>query len=165
MPKRTIKMTLSAASIDNAIREIEEYKYWVRQKCEQLSERLAEIGAKEAKVRFGGAYYDSNNDVNVTTEPTENGWRIVAQGKAVFFIEFGAGVHFNGAESYPGQRPPGIVGIGEYGKGHGKRDTWVFIDENGNKVFTHGNPAAMPMYSARKAMEQEVLRIAKEVFG
>lgn len=165
MAKRTIEMGLSAASIEKAIRQVEAYKTWVKQKCDELSERLAAIGGKEAAVRFGGAYYDGDKDASVSVEPIANGWKIVASGSSVFFIEFGAGVYFNGSEPYPLPRPDGIVGIGQYGKGQGKRDTWVYVDEGGNKVFSHGNPAAMPMYSALRTMTQEVTRIAREVFG
>ena len=85
-----------------------------------------------------------------------------AEGDAVCFIEFGAGVHHNGKEPYP-NRPKEVAKIGEYGKGRGKRDTWVYIDEDG-KHFTHGNPAAMPMWFATKEMEMSVERIVREVF-
>ena len=62
-----------------------------------------------------------------------------------------------------GYNPKEVAKIGEYGKGRGKRDTWVYIDEDG-KHFTHGNPAAMPMWFATKEMEMSVERIVREVF-
>lgn len=165
MAKRVVEFTLSAKSIDKAIREIEQYKLWINKKCDELAERLAIIGAREAAVSFGGAYYDGEKDATVSVEPIENGWKIVATGGSVFFIEFGAGVYFNGAEPYPLPRPEGIAPIGGYGKGQGKKDTWGYYDASGNLVLSHGNPAAMPMYTALRTMEQEVIRIAKEVFG
>lgn len=162
---KKIKLSMNSGSIDAAIREIDAYILWVKQKCAELAERLAVIGAKEAAVSFGGAYYDGDNDASVSVEPMENGWKIVASGNAVFFIEFGAGVYFNGEEPYPMPRPEGVAGIGGFGQGKGKQDTWGYYDVGGNLVLTHGNPAAMPMYHAMRTMEQEVKRIAKEVFG
>lgn len=165
MARRTITLNLNAKSINQALKEIKSYQKWVEQKTLDLTKRLAEIGAEEASVRFAGAQYDGTNDATVSVEPISNGYRIVASGNAVFFIEFGAGVYYNGSEPYPEPRPAGVVDIGEYGQGKGKQKAWGFYDENGELVITHGTRAAMPMYHAVRIMQQEVERIAKEVFA
>ena len=131
----------------------------------QLLEELANIGLKEAQVRFTNAMYDGVNDSEVTLDAIENGYRIVAKGKAVAFIEFGTGVYYNPTEPYPNPRPDGIVGIGEYGKGYGKRQAWGFKNESDELVITHGNPAAMPMWYASEEMRNSILKIARRVFG
>lgn len=127
----------------------------------------------EASVRFSSAQYDGTNDSNVSIEQTQNGYRVVASGNAVAFIEFGTGVHYNSGSSYPLPKPSGIVGIGEYGKKHGKKDKWQYIGDpgtngvvsnDGRVVTTHGNPAQMPMYHALTAMQDEVERIVREAF-
>lgn len=164
MPK-VIKMNLSAKSIDQAMKELKAFRNSLESKKEQLLEELANIGVREASVRFTTAMYDGVNDSSVTLETITNGYRIVAEGKAVAFIEFGAGVYHNPGEPYPNPRPSGIVGIGEYGKGHGKRQAWGFKDDGGELVITHGNPAAMPMWYASEEMRSKILKIAREVFG
>ena len=163
--KRVIKMGLSVSSIDNAIAELKAYKDYIRDKKYQLVEKLAYIGVKEASIRFTTAMYDGVNDSSVTLEPITDGYCIKAEGKAVAFIEFGAGVYHNTGEPYPNPRPSGIVGIGEYGKGLGKRQAWGFKDDSGELVITHGNPAAMPMWYASEEMRSKILKIAREVFG
>lgn len=134
---------------------------------------LARIGMQEASVRFSTAQYDGTNDSSVTIEQTQNGYNVVANGKAVAFIEFGAGVHYNSGVSYPIAKPSGIVGIGEYGKKQGKKDEWRYKGEpgtngtpssDGRTIKTHGNPAQMPMYHALTAMQGEVERIVREAF-
>ena len=165
MAKRVITMSLSSSSIDNAIAELKSYRDSLDAKKYRLLEELTKIGLREASVRFTTAMYDGVNDSNVHAELTHFGYRIVAEGKAVAFIEFGAGVYHNPVEPYPDPRPAGIVGIGEYGKGHGKRQAWGFMDASGDLVVTHGNPAAMPMWYASEEMKRNILRIAKEVFG
>ena len=162
---KTIKMTLSTSSIKGAISELKAFKASLEQKKNKLLAELANIGVREASIRFTTAIYDGVNDSSVTLKPIDNGYAIVAAGHAVAFIEFGAGVYHNPGEPYPNPRPEGIVGIGEYGKGYGKRQTWVFRDEAGEKVFTHGNPAAMPMWYASEEMRSKITQIAKEVFG
>lgn len=164
MAKTTLNVKLSPQSLIRSIRTVEAYKRRIIQKGHELTERLALIGAKEASVRFTTAIYDGVNDSDVTAEPIENGWRIVARGQAVCFIEFGSGVYHNPAEPYPLPRPSGIVGIGEYGKGMGKRQAWGYY-QDGELVITRGNPASMPMWYASQEALKQVERIAREVFA
>ena len=165
MAKKIIKMSLSASSIDNAIKELKAFRDSIEIKKLSLLKGLGEIGVQEASVRFTTAIYDGVNDSSVTLEPISGGYCIKAEGKAVAFIEFGAGVYHNPGEPYPNPRPSGIVGIGEYGKGRGKRQAWGFKDDSGELVITHGNPAAMPMWYASEEMRSAIVKLFKEEFG
>ena len=159
-------MRVSASSIRDAINELTAYRDSLETKKDKLLEELANIGLREASIRFTTAMYDAGvNDVHVTLNSTENGYCILAEGKAVAFIEFGAGVYHNSGEPYPNPRPEGIVGIGEYGLGHGKRKAWGFRNESGELVITHGNPAAMPMWYASEEMRSKIKSKFLEVFG
>ena len=172
MGKKVISIKLDAKEIDEAIKELDKYKQDLLKKEKRLLERLSMIGVKEASVRFTTAIYDGVNDVTVTLEQTSNGYSIIANGSAVAFIEFGSGVYHNGSEPYPNSRPEGIVGIGEYGQGKGKRRAWFYKGEPGTNgelqssgfVKTRGNPAAMPMWYASEEMKKSILKIAREVF-
>ena len=165
MAKQVIKMGLSADSIRDGIRELKAYRKSLAAKTDKLLEELANIGVKEASIRFTTAMYDGVNDSHVTLNTLPGGYSIVAEGKAVAFIEFGAGVYHNAGEPYPNPRPDGIVGIGEYGKGYGKRQAWGFRDESGELVVTRGNPAAMPMWYASEEMRDAIKAKFVEVFG
>ena len=165
MRKTVISVGLGKDEIERAIRALKHYKRGFLDREKRLIEGLAEIGLKEASVRFTTAMYDGINDVSVRLDETANGYVIVAEGKAVAFIEFGAGVYHNGSEPYPNPRPNGIVGIGEYGKGHGKQKAWGYFDESGELVITRGNPAAMPMWYASEEIKNSVLKVIKEVFS
>lgn len=162
---KVIRMSLSTSSIDDAIKQLTAYRNSIDAKLDELLRKLGEIGVREASVRFTTAIYDGVNDSSVSLETISNGYAIVAEGRAVAFIEFGAGVYHNSGEPYPDPRPEGIVGIGEYGKGHGKRQAWGFKDDSGELVITHGNPAAMPLWYASEEIRSNILKIAREVFG
>ena len=162
---KVLRMSLSSKSIGQALKELKRYRDSLEDRKQQLLKELAEIGVREASVRFTTAMYDGVNDSEVTLETIENGYCIVASGEAVAFIEFGAGVYHNPTEPYPNPRPDGIVGIGEYGKGYGKRQAWGFHDDSGELVITHGNPAAMPMWYASEEMRDSILTISRRVFG
>ena len=173
MGKKIISFSLNNKDINRAIKEVESYKQELIRKEKLLLEKLAYIGIKEASIRFTTAMYDGVNDSTVSLEQTGDGYAIVANGSAVAFIEFGSGVYHNTGEPYPNPRPTGIVGIGEYGKGKGKRKAWYYYGSAGSNgevqpsgvVKTRGNPAAMPMYYATEEMKRSVLQIAREVFG
>lgn len=174
--KKTITIGLNSASIKQAIKELEAYKKWVDTKTKELTKRLAEIGLEEASIKFMTAWRETPTIVSCSIVPTDNGYKITAQGDDVCFIEFGAGVHFNGTDSYPGTRPPTISNIGEYGKGHGKEDSWIMPNEYGSPVtrngkvvpgasWTNGTPASAPMWTASETIKKQLSQIAKEVFS
>ena len=162
---KKITCTLDKQSIDQAIKDLKAYKQDFLKKEKRLLEGLAEIGIKEASVRFTTAMYDGVNDVSVSLNKNKSGYVIEAKGQAVAFIEFGAGVYHNTGEPYPNPRPQGVVGIGEYGLGKGKQKAWGYKNENDELVITRGNPAAMPMWYASEEIKNSVSRVVREVFG
>lgn len=89
---KTIKIPLSVAGIDNAIREINRYQSWLKAKTSVLLDRLAQEGLSVASANFAKAAYDGTNDVSVSVEQRRAGVRaVVAVGASVLFIEFGTG--------------------------------------------------------------------------
>lgn len=165
MKETSIEFTMDTNGVNRAIKELKAYKQKFLDREKRLLEGLAKIGLKEASVRFTTAMYDGVNDVSVRLDETIGGYAIVAEGKAVAFIEFGAGVYHNTGEPYPNPRPNGVVGIGEYGKGYGKRKAWGYMDDTGELVITRGNPAVMPMWYASEEIKNSVKKVVREVFG
>lgn len=86
-------------------------------------------------------------------------WRIVWRGSQLPFIEFGAGVHFNGRSTDPAPEryDYGMVGIGEYGRGLGNRDYWYY---NGKKFY--GYKAVRSIYYTRLYLQRNGKRILRE---
>ena len=149
----------------------------LNKKMNEVCKQLAEVGKETASVGYSNFvlhegipsgddvdWYERTPKIDVRVEPTENGYKVVAEGDELYFVEFGAGVYYNGSEAYPGERPEGIVGIGQYGKGYGNRNAWAFDDGSG-KVVTRGNMPSATMYYASEDMKREIERITKEVFG
>lgn len=174
MATRTISMSLSTDSIDAAIREIRQYREDFIRKCAELRRRVAERIFWSATNGFSVAITSDFlsgtppiNDVQVTMEDGGDMTVVIASGNEVLFIEFGAGVYYNGA---PGDSPHpwGVehgFGIGTYGKGHGVQNMWVVGSEGGKKIWSRGTPAAMPMYRGAEEAIRSMERIVREVFG
>jgi len=162
---KTIKISLSAKSVDNAIKELKAYKADLRRKCMELCERLAAIGATKASIDYSRATYTGPKDIAVSVEPTDNGYKIVASGGAVLFVEFGAGVKYG--DGHPLNDEFGY-GPGTYpippGKGHwdDPRGWWLPKAKGGGHTF--GNPPSMTMYQTGRDLRKEVKRVAEEVF-
>ena len=136
----------------------------IKKNIPKLLDEIEKTGLEYAKM-FEYAHYDdgeSTNDALVFSKQGEKSVTITAEGESVLFIEYGAGVFYNGTEPHP-DRPPDVLGIGEYGKGHGKRRKWYFKDERGIIHPTRGTKAVMPMYQAKKSIRQLIEEKGTEI--
>lgn len=172
MGKKVIRFGLSEREIDRAIRELEQYKQDIIRKTDLLRTRVAERLAELSRDGFAGAVVDDllkggqrTAQVDVSIDQRDNVTLVIARGEDAVWVEFGAGVHYNGSAGtspHPKGSELGFT-IGGYGKGMGKKDVWGFY-EDGELRLTHGAPTTMPMYNAVKTVCDEIAEIAREVF-
>lgn len=164
MSRKRIVVPLSESGIQKIQDELTVYRKWQEEKARELVERLASLGATVASIRFSRAVYTGPKDVDVTVEELPNGYKVKADGESVLFIEFGSGVTYGYGHPEAGEFG---MGPGTYpdGKGHWDDPKGWYLPKSAGGGHTFGNPPAMPMYEARKAIEQELPRIVKEVFG
>lgn len=164
MSRKRIVVPLSESGIQKIQDELVVYRKWQEEKARELAERLASLGATVASIRFSRAVYTGKKDVDVTVEELPNGYKVKADGESVLFIEFGSGVTYGYGHPEAGEFG---MGPGTYpdGKGHWDDPKGWYLPKSAGGGHTFGNPPAMPMYEARKAIEQELQRIVKEVFG
>ena len=172
------------ASIDDAIEAIRDYSVWVQHKTEELRERVADLLVQQAELGFNGAIAsdtfkvrDGKNtspegpilaNVSVTKESGEGSTLVVAHGSDAVWIEFGAGVHYNGSVgSYPNPwgLNAGMAAIGTYGEGNGAKEVWGYLGSDGKIHLTRGTPASMPLYKAVQSVSRDIVKIAREVFA
>lgn len=153
-------------SVTEAGNLVKQYKKDFLVKEQEFTRRLAEIGFNIAKGTFEIAKYDGTNDVTVRMEKTAKGYNVIADGETVGFIEFGTGIknrEWSGSDL--DYTPPSH---GTYGDGHGKQPYGWWFNPNGEKgakaIHTYGNPPAEAMLSARDAIVQRVMQIAREVW-
>lgn len=181
---RKIILTLDPASIDQAYSKIRQYQRELPDKLVRLRKMIAERVAWSASSGFrtatAGAVFGRLNGGKVKPEEPIIGSSVqvtvthygdlsvvFAEGDEAVFIEYGAGVYFNGSAGsspHPWGSQFGYA-IGTYGKGHGKRNVWGYSDGNGGIVLTHGTPAAMPLYNGLKEARAVLDELILEVFG
>lgn len=164
--QQKIKVKLTTESISEAIEQIKtlqnQQTQWPESICKKIAERTQQLAQQyfnEAWVNDMGRGERTEVNVTVTVEKNSNGYKVVARGKEAVFVEFGAGVHFNGnagASPHPKGVELGFT-IGDYGKHRGRNDSWRFKDEYGTHS-TRGTEAQMPLYRAFMEAKNEVLR-------
>lgn len=159
---------LTGEGLDEAIKGLEDYQKRLDDKAKELVTKLSEIGLKVAKVMFSTARYDGDNDVSVSIEERGDAARaVVATGKATLYLEFGSGYMMGYGHPEAGEygMGPGTWSDGPQGKGHWKDPDGWYLPKSKGGGHSFGNPPAAAMYSARKEIEMEIARIAREVFG
>ena len=177
MGKKVITVTLSTKSINEAIRELEEYRKDFLKKVDLLRSRLGEEIRTLAQAGFDTSGVDDTlrggtRPAEVTVTASDNGkiTIVLASGKDAVWCEFGAGVYHNGAvgsSPNPYGSDLGLT-IGSFGDGHGSQNVWGYLETPGDPntlVLTHGTEATMPMYNAVQTIVPMVVNIAREVFS
>ena len=86
------------ASVDRANRILMEEQQRFERNVARFMVELAEIGRQAAQGAYGAA-------VSVTLEPLDDGVSIKADGRAVVFLEFGAGAAVNSGNRYADDMP------------------------------------------------------------
>lgn len=173
--------------IDRVIKELEKYRDIVCSKSEIFVQRLAEVGLPIIDEKMNAAIGDSNPEhyayIKINSFGDYAEANLIVEGRDLLFIEFGAGVHYNGSTgsspnpsevwdkpsdgvrfSHEGGKDRGYT-IGSYGHGLGKNDSWFYTNEKGDSVRSYGTKATMPMYSAELEIISKIQKIAKEVFS
>lgn len=155
---KTITVELSVDSCQKAIKELERYEREIKPKLDEVCRRLAEIGAQEAMANL--KHVHGNDDATILpVVPIENGYKIVMQGKDVYFVEFGTGdmvdPHYSNVSV--------LVAPGSWSETHAKQYmTYGFWYYKGEQL--EGTEAQKPMYYAEKAIRENARRVKDEVF-
>jgi len=160
---KKITVPLSVSGIQKLQDELQEYRRWQKGKAQELAQRLAMLGASVASIGFSRAVYSGMRDANVSVVAIPGGYTVKANGESVLFIEFGSGITYGAGHPEASEFGMG-PGTYPYGAGHWDDPKGWWIPKSAGGGHTYGNPPAMPMYEARKAIEQELPRIVKEVF-
>lgn len=162
----------SAESLQKAARQVEAYRDQLIDNNAAFLSTLLSVGVREG--------YNYNNNVADDYDPPDfervdplmsggsspkMSATLSLVGEDAAFVEFGAGVHYNGN---PGGSPHPLGAelgftIGSYGMHQGLNDYW-FYKEDGEWKKSHGTPAEMPLFRAGQAMRNNLMKVAREAF-
>ncbi len=168
---KVIKCKLDVDSLEKAIKELNAYRDELQDKLEQFMDALLSVGFTEASSRASSFMGDSEPASVVKEYTVKEKDRIVATislvGKDAIFIEFGAGIAYNTGMQHP-QADEFGYGPGTYPSEHPPNRAinpgrWVYR-ENGEKVWSFGTEAKMPIYFASETMRNNAVQKAIDVF-
>lgn len=167
---------LDTDSVKSAVAELREVKSdWQKKANEAAKEVCTEIAmqiqANLEYIAFTDEFKNTKtHEIIQKKEPmgvwdlteTKNGCKVSIRGKDIVFVEFGAGVYYNGNGSGNplGEAVSFSTEIGSYGKGQGLNKYW-FVAHN---LISCGTPAYMPIYRAILAVKPEIPTIVRKVF-
>lgn len=160
---RKISFGLSVKEINRAIKEVEKYKSELNAKISLLIEALTDYGVEIAKVQVRqlGAWYTGELESSISGyfSPSTGVGIIKAGAPYAVYVEFGTGVVGAGS---PHPAPAGW----QYDvNAHGESGWWYYNDRDGKMHWTKGMQSRPFMYNTARELEQECVRIAKEVFS
>lgn len=160
---RSIRVSLSEASIDAAISDLRAYRELAEPKLEELCRRLADIGVSVAQIHAPGEL-----DACISALRDGSKWLVACDSDKALFVEFGTGVVGRG--SYSGDMPDWHEGydLRRTPSAHDRRDPtawWYFDEKKGKLTRTRGARAKPFMAPASEAMRRAVLETAREVFS
>ena len=170
----TIKVDLNKqGGLENAIKELENYKKKLESNTRLLVQRLTDYGAEIVRVKIVnmGAYYSGEllSGVDGYYSPSLNAGFVRVTNDHVAFVEFGTGVvgqtnpHKNGeylskaAWSYASGAKIFTTQDGRVG--------WIYPTDDGGFRFTEGMESRPFMYETALELQRDFPRIAKEVFS
>lgn len=178
MKSKNIKINLfdGGKSLQEAIRQIEQYRDELPRKAQQLCQRLAEEGVKVADVAINSVPIGRTITLTTDINPSKMGCKAMLKmtgretrtedGRIYYSalgIEFGSGIYYN--ETANPKSAKFGMGVGTFpGQTHAFQDKWYYLGDDGEWHASHGVQASMPMYKASVEMRQKLDSIVKEVF-
>lgn len=151
------------------INMMKSYKSKIDIRIRLLEHKIANLIVAKAQQGFDSATLNDgsrNASVKVYKAPGSDGAiAVIANGKDAVWVEFGAGVTYNGSVGSSKHPKGGELGftIGSYGMGKGKRRKWGYY-QDGELYLTRGTPTQMPLMRAVIEVSNDIASIAREVF-
>ena len=147
-------MQIEVKGIDRILKQLERFDN-METKLADIAQRLVAVGEPIIRAVHG-------NHNAVWSEPTAEGYRIIAEGESVLFIEFGtgdaAGIHASAYDAVPS-----VVRPGSWSETHSQQySRWGFWFFGGQKL--RETPPHPAFYDAYKAMVEALPQIVEEVF-
>lgn len=178
MGKKTIAVNLfDSKSIQNAIKQIEQYRDDLPRKCQEICRRLSEEGVRVADAAINSVPIGKTITLTTDINPSKMGCQAImkmtgretrTEDGRVFYtalaIEFGAGVRYNSTAN-PKAKEFGM-GVGTFpDQKHALNPGgWMYLDKDGNWKHSYGIKATMPFYKAMTEIQRNVNDVVKDVF-
>ena len=154
-----MKITCTLDTLGDALKDIKKFKKELPKKVKELAEHLADVGVQTAQGIYGGSG-------SVTKAPTKNGYKILAEGRAVCFMEFGTGVYADDSNLDKYDNLTFKVEPGSWSESEEGAHTWSKWIDAGNdpNAWPYNRTARPGMFLAYQAIVAAIQEEAEKVF-
>lgn len=167
----SINMTLDAKSIDNAIREIRHIQEQLVEAMNDLIQKLADEGVKEAKAQVAAMDAVDTGELERSIygyyDPESRIGYVIAGAPHAFYVEYGTGI-IGAIEQHPEASEAGWeYMVGEHitiGPG-GHIGWWYKSDKDGKLHWTRGQPARPFMYNTMVWLEEAAQALGRTILS
>lgn len=162
MTHTRITFKLTPDDVRNAVKKIEKFKIGYKRKVN----RTLDIVADTCTQYLLGSYYsplgyEGPIDVAVNMEKMPDGYKVIASGSTLFFLEYGTGI-------YAGPDPSGQQAVpaypGSWSEGHEQQFStkgyWMY-----NRRIQFGSEPAYAFFYLNQSIHEIVQEAIREVFG
>lgn len=171
MAKRVFNVDcLSVSSIRQLQKDLEKYRDSLEYKAALLAEKLAERGVEIARVQvssldavFTGELLSSIHSEYKGSQKGGAIFAVVADSDHAIYVEMGTGII--GAQNPYSGKLPAVYAQGKTIRQLADGRYGWFYPKDGQWYFTEGMPSRPFMYQTSTELMQEVVKVAKEVFG
>lgn len=154
----TIKVDLSASSIDRALQELEAYQKKIEKLGENVVKRLTEDGKKTAQdiAMYMNAYDTGELVSGIVSDYSDGKGYIRTTAPHSAYVEFGTGVVGSGSP-HPQASEYWAYDVNEHGvKG------WFYIGRDGKRHWTNGMPSRPFMYDTAQTLRESVQYVVED---
>ena len=153
-------------SLSDAIKQLKAYREDINNKLDELIRVLANDGVVVAKAWLGATQGDSSRaavGLEIDSSGNIHTAMISLSGADALFIEFGAGIYYNGSD--PPHAAEFGYGVGTYpGQTHAFDRGWWYTDESGHSNYSHGTEGTAPIYHAAENIRNTAIKKAISIF-
>lgn len=163
MGNKIIEFSLDTKSLNNAIKQVEQYRADFNRKWNALMNQLIEEGAEIAKAKVkqldAVMFGDLLKSIEGFYVPSRGIGVIRAGAPHAIFVEYGTGVTGQ-REPHPEPMPGWRYDVND----HGEEGWWYWGDWDGNWHWTAGMPSRPFFWETARELPYIVDRISKEAF-
>jgi hypothetical protein len=156
-----------SGSLTDAIKKIKAYREDIDNKLDELVRTLADNGVTVARSWLGATQGDSTRaSVGLEVDSSGNIHTAIIslEGEDALFIEFGAGIHYNGSD--PPHAAEFGYGVGTYNPASDNAwnpDGWWYWTGTERK-HSYGTEGTYPVFHAAENMRNQLIMKALQIF-
>lgn len=162
MAHTRITFKLTPDDVRNAVKKIEKFKIGYKKKVNKTLDLVADTCVEYLWTSYLSPLgYEGRIDIGINAEKTPDGYKVIASGPTLFFLEYGTGIY---ASPDPSGQQAVLAKPGSWSEEHAQQFStmgyWMF-----NGRMQVGSEPAHAFYFLNQSMHDIAQKAIREIFG